>query len=126
MSLKILIVDDSATTRTFIKRTLALIGIQEDQLVEAGGGREALECLEAGGIDLVLSDLNMPGMDGGTLIREMEAAAHLAQIPVVIISTEGSRPRLERITRKSVVGFLRKPFTPEQLRDVLQSVLITS
>ena len=126
MSHNILVVDDSATTRTYVKRTLALSGIAPENVFEAASGREALDRLAQGDIDLVLSDLNMPEMDGTSLVREMAATPQLAFIPVIIISTEGSKPKLEKLLRSSVVGFLRKPFTPEQLRDILQDRLVTT
>ena len=119
MGLNILIVDDSAITRTIIKRALPLAGIELGEVHEAGSGCEALEMLQQGAFDLVLSDLNMPQMDGGALIAEMAASPNLSEIPVVVISTEGSKPRLQQILRPGVAGYLRKPFTPEQLRDTI-------
>lgn len=126
MSRKILVVDDSATTRTYIKRTLALIGVNPDLVLEAPSGSEALALLESGDIDLVLSDLNMPQIDGLMLVARMAAMPHLATIPVIIISTEGCRPKIDRLIQSGIVGFLRKPFTPEQLRDILQERLAIS
>ena len=126
MSLKILVVDDSATTRTYIKRTLGLLGISPDLVLEAPSGDEALTLLENDDIDLVLSDLNMPKIDGPALIARMASMPQLANIPIIIISTEGSRPKIDRLIQSGIVGFLRKPFTPEQLRDIIQERLAVS
>lgn len=122
MSYHILIVDDSAITRTLIKRALPLAGIQLGEIYEADSGAAALRVLHTTQVDLVLTDLNMPEMDGAALIEAMDTSEALRHVPVVIISTEGSKPRLQQIQRPLVAGYLRKPFTPEQLKATLCSI----
>ena len=122
MPFDILIVDDSMTTRALIKRALPLTGIKLGQIYEAESGAVALQRLAASPVSLVLTDLNMPEMDGAELIAAMDASPQLRNVPVVILSTEGSKPRLDQIQRPLVAGYLRKPFTPEQLKSVLCDV----
>ena len=119
----ILIVDDSAIMRSVIKKALRMSGYGDATCLEAGDGRDALELLRSQPVDLVFADLIMPFMGGDVLIDTMSAEAALANIPVIIVSTEGSETRLEQIKRPQVVGRLRKPFTPEQFRETLQQSL---
>lgn len=123
MSHTILIVDDSTITRALIRRALPLTGLDIGEIYEAASGAEALQRLQANPVDLVLTDLNMPEMSGCDLIEAMDASPMLRDIPVVIISTEGSKPRLQQIQRPLVVGYLRKPFTPEQLKATLCNIM---
>jgi len=123
MPCNILIVDDSSLTRTVIRRTLPLTGIAFGEIHEAAGGTEALSLLHTVAFDIVLTDLHMPEMGGSELIESMDRAPGLRNIPVIVVSTEGSRPRLQQIQRSCVVGYLRKPFTPEQLKSTLCSIM---
>jgi two-component system chemotaxis response regulator CheY len=122
MPLNILIVDDSATVRAVIRKTLGLAEIPVGTLHQAGNGDEALQILHANTIDLVFSDINMPGMGGVELIEHMHADERLRGIPVVVISTEGSTTRIEDLRSKGIRAYLRKPFTPEQLKDVVEEI----
>jgi two-component system chemotaxis response regulator CheY len=126
MSHQVLIVDDSATMRAVIKKALALSSFKVGCTYEAGNGREALKLLGVRTIDLVLADLNMPEMGGEELIEAMQQDPRLAEIPVIVISTEGSRTRLTRLAEREIVGFLRKPFTAEQFHDTIAEALSTS
>lgn len=122
MSLNILVVDDSVTVRAVIKKTLGLAEIPVDTLHQAGNGEEALQILHENTIDLVFSDINMPGMGGVELIEHMHGDERLRGIPVVVISTEGSITRIEDLRSKGIRAYLRKPFTPEQLKDVVKEI----
>jgi two-component system chemotaxis response regulator CheY len=123
MALRILLVDDSKVTRMMITRTLAMAGLPVASLVEADNGQAALERMRAAPVDLVLADINMPVMGGVELITAMRADPHLAAIPVVVISTEGSTTRRAELHALGVRAYLRKPFTPESVRDTLRKVL---
>ena len=122
MSLNILIVDDSGVVRTIITKILHLAGLPIGEVYEAGNGREGLEVLEKRWIDLVLADINMPVMDGEEMIEHMRANPDWADLPLVVISTEGSRTRIERLQQKGA-KFIHKPFTPETIREVVTEIL---
>ena len=123
MSCNVLIVDDSPILRTAIKKVVKLAGIEEDRIHEAGNGREALEVLEAVWIDLVLLDLNMPVMDGEAFAREVRQRSDIADVAIVVVSTEANTARLERMGELGVVATLRKPFEPEDLCHLISKLL---
>jgi two-component system chemotaxis response regulator CheY len=123
MGYRILIVDDSATTRAVVKKALALAGVHAAAVHEAADGHEALEQLQTNEVDLVFADLNMPRMGGDVLIEAMRQDPRLRDVPVIVISTEGSATRLASLFRHGVLAFLRKPFTPEQFKQTVEPVL---
>lgn len=123
MALNVLVVDDSATVRSVIAKTLRLAEVPINELHEASNGEEALMVLRDQWIDLVFSDLNMPVMDGMALVERMSSDELLKVIPVIIVSTEGSTTRIEELKLKGISGFIRKPFTPEQVREMIDQVL---
>ena len=118
----VLIVDDSATTRAMIKRTIQLAALPVERLYEAGNGREALDLMDCLKVDLVLADLNMPDMNGFEMTRRMSASTALRGIPVVVVSAE---PNAQDFAHgcASVRGVLRKPFTPEGIRTMVNQVM---
>jgi two-component system chemotaxis response regulator CheY len=119
----ILVVEDSPAIQTVIARTLELAGIDVGELHQALDGAVALEKLRDHWIDLVLTDIHMPVMSGDELIRRMEEDGLLKTIPVVVISSDGSRGRIEEVKARGVSAYIRKPFTPELLRDVVTTAL---
>jgi two-component system chemotaxis response regulator CheY len=121
--LNVLIVDDSCLTRKAIRRILDMIGLQVSQVQEAEHGLAALEILRAGGIDLVLADLNMPEMGGIEMIYHMRGEEATKSIPVVVLSTESSTTRIEGLLANGAKDYLHKPFTPEQLKGVIERTL---
>jgi len=123
MSCNVLIVDDSTILRTCIKKVVKLAGIDEDHIFEAGNGEEALEVLETVWTDLVLLDLNMPVMDGEQFAREVRKNPDLADVAIVIVSTEANQDRLNRLRELGVVESLHKPFEPEDLCQLISRVL---
>ncbi len=123
MAFNILVVDDSATIRKVVGRTLHLAQVPVGELVEAENGKVALEKMRQHWIDVVIADINMPIMTGVEMIDRMRAEEDLRSLPVIIISTEGSATRIEELRSKGVKAYIRKPFTPEQVRDVLKDVL---
>jgi len=122
MALNILVVDDSKVMRAIVIKTLRLSQSDLGEVHEAGNGQEALNILDGHWIDLALVDINMPVMDGGELINRMRQNPATADLPVIIVSTEGSDTRKEALRQKGV-GFVHKPFTPESLRDVILRTL---
>jgi len=123
MALQILIVDDSPAMRSFIRRVVNLSGIEVDRYFEAANGAEALEQLAANPVDAVLTDINMPVMDGEEFVRKMRADAPMQAIPVIVISTDATIHRIQTMQALGAMGYLEKPFGPEQLRNELDRVL---
>jgi two-component system, chemotaxis family, chemotaxis protein CheY len=123
MAFNILLVDDSLTVRAVIKKTLRLAGIEIGELHEAGNGQEALAVLDANWIDLVFADLCMPIMDGEEFVDHLHESGAIANLPVVIVSSAGSEPRIARLREKGVRDFVHKPFTPERIREVVDQVM---
>lgn len=123
MSRNILIVDDSATTRSMVRRIIALCGAPTGNIYEAPDGREALALLGQSQVDLVLADLHMPNMGGMEMTERMQSDPALKDIPVVIISADPNVGRVDQLKHLGVRGHLAKPFTPEGLRNVLGDIL---
>ena len=123
MGLTVLIVDDSATTRSFVRRVLQMVGIDIVAIHEAPDGAAALQLLAVQCVDLVLADLHMPIMGGVELIRRMLADERLKRIPVLIVSADPNTARLENLQAAGVAAYLRKPFTPEEFRSAIKPVL---
>ncbi len=123
MSYKILIVDDSRTTRKMIGRSLKMAKIPIDELLEAENGAEGLQVLKVVDIDMIFSDLNMPIMTGFEMIDKIKADDAVMDIPLIVISTEGSSLRIAELKNKGVDGYIRKPFKPEEVRDEVWKVV---
>ena len=122
MALNVLVVDDSKVMRAIIIKTLRLSQAELGEVYEAGDGQEALKVLDDHWIDLALVDINMPVMDGGEMIERLRQNPATADLPVIIVSTEGSETRKEVLLQKGV-GFVHKPFTPESLREAILRTL---
>lgn len=122
MPLNLLIVDDSATMRRMVARTLQMSGLPLGKIHEAADGREGLDLLEHTSVDVVFADINMPVMNGIEMIDALRKNPRTARLPVVVISTESSQTRIEDVRRRGV-QFIHKPFTPEQVRVVVQTLL---
>jgi two-component system chemotaxis response regulator CheY len=122
MSVNVLVVDDSGVMRSMIIKTMRLSGLQLGEVYQAADGREGLDALHRNWIDLVIADINMPVMNGEDMIDRMMEHPEFKDIPVVVISTEGSKTRVERLENKGA-RFIHKPFTPETIRDTVKDFL---
>lgn len=122
MNYNILIVDDSITTRSVIKRTIKMADVPAT-LYEAADGQAGLDVLASQRIDLVLADLHMPRMGGIEMIRRLMADPATRGVPVLVVTAESNAGRLEELRCEGVRGYLRKPFTPESIRDAITNVL---
>ena len=120
--MRILIVDDSAMMRAMIKRVIKLADVSVDEVFEATNGAEALELLKQHDFQLLLTDINMPVMNGADLLREISLNERWRNLSRVIISTDGSTVRREEAEDLDVRCYLEKPFSPEVLRDVLNEL----
>jgi len=116
-------VDDSAVTREVMARTIRMSGIPLGTIYQAANGAEALQVIEREWLDMVFTDINMPVMDGLQLVAAMQERAEWERLPVVVVSTEGSKNRMEELEKRGISGYIRKPFTPEQVADMIQKVM---
>jgi two-component system chemotaxis response regulator CheY len=122
MALNILVVDDSSVMRAIIIKTLHLSQLPMGEVHEAANGQEALKVLDGNWIDLALVDINMPVMDGEEMINRLRQNPATSDLPIIIVSTEGSESRKEVLMRNGA-KFVHKPFTPETLRDAILRTL---
>jgi two-component system chemotaxis response regulator CheY len=117
----ILIVDDSSTMRKIISRSLRQAGLTVDEIFEAGDGVEGLNALAGNKVDLILSDINMPNMDGLEFIKNVRANGNT--VPIVMITTEGGEDILKEALTNGASDSIKKPFTPDQLNEKLGGLI---
>ena len=122
MAINVLVIDDSGVMRSMIIKSMKMCGMQLGEVYQAANGAEGLEQLDGNWIDLVLVDINMPVMNGEEMIQKMKAETATADIPVIVISTEGSQTRIDRLEQLGV-HFIHKPFTPEKLHEVVMATI---
>lgn len=117
--LDILIVDDSAGIRKILQRVIRQAEVPLGAVHEAGDGVEALELLKTHTVGLILSDINMPNMNGLELLSQIKANDALKNVPVVMVSTEGSQAKVLEAVQLGAAGYVRKPFNAEQIKEKL-------
>jgi two-component system chemotaxis response regulator CheY len=122
--LDVLVVDDSAAIRKILQRVLRQTDLNIGEIAEAGDGTEAIEILKHRTFGLILSDINMPQMDGLQLLRKIREMDHLRDVPVIMITTEGGHGKVMEAVQLGATGYVRKPFTAEQIKDKLVGVLL--
>lgn len=123
MGLKIIVIDDSSIVRGMLKKVMGLSGLDIQEVIEASNGQEALDKLSGSTVDLAFLDINMPIMNGMEFMEKVRADENLKTLPVVVVSTEGSQERINRMKELKVVHYLRKPVTPEQLSSTIKDLL---
>ncbi|MEA1969223.1 MAG: response regulator [Thermodesulfobacteriota bacterium] len=123
MSYSILIVDDSLPMRSVIKRTFKAAGYGNSDFHDAANGKAALELMKNDWIDIVITDYNMPVMNGLDFIKNIKKDDLFKDIPVVVISTEGNEARIKEFMECGAAGYITKPFTPETIRDLITDIL---
>ena len=124
MGMNILIVDDSSVMRSMILKTLRMSGLSLGDVHGASNGVDGLEILNRQWMDLVILDINMPVMNGEDMMIRMRENPETRNIPVIVVSTEGSKTRIENLVKMGAT-FIRKPFTPEIIRDAINQSLGT-
>jgi two-component system chemotaxis response regulator CheY len=120
-----LIVDDSSVMRKIVERSLRQAGLGISQVIEAANGAEALAVVEKNKLDLILCDINMPVMDGLEFVKQLAGLENAKGVPVVMITTEGSEGHVVQALSAGARGYIRKPFTPDQVREHVLPVLET-
>ncbi len=123
MAVDVLIVDDSAAIRKILQRVLMQAEVALGKIYEAGDGVEALESLKTNKVGLILSDINMPNMDGLQFLGRLKASSEWKSVPVVMITTEGSQQKVMEAVQLGAAGYVRKPFTAEQIKDKLVGLI---
>ncbi|MFY9660018.1 MAG: response regulator [Terriglobales bacterium] len=118
-----LIVDDSSVMRKIVERSLRQAGIELTQVLEAGNGAEALCVLKENRVELILCDINMPVMDGLEFIKQLSSVENAKGVPVVMITTEGSEAHVVQALSCGARGYIRKPFTPDQVKEHVVPIL---
>ncbi len=124
MAVNILIVDDSLPMRSVIIKTIKASGFGASNFYQAADGKEAFKVLKDEWIDLVITDYNMPYMNGVELISEMKKDDdELSSIPIIVVTTDGSQKKIQEFKEKGADGYVKKPFTPEIIREKLTQLL---
>jgi two-component system chemotaxis response regulator CheY len=123
VALNIMIVDDSRVMRVFLRKVVQLTSLPVGEFCEAADGEAALQALREHWIDLVLTDINMPRMNGEELVRRLESDSLLCNIPVIVVSTDSSCERIQHMLKLGARGYISKPFLPETLRDEVERIL---
>jgi two-component system chemotaxis response regulator CheY len=125
IDVRALIVDDSSVMRKIVERSLRQAGLESLVVFEAGSGVEGLEVLKSKKVDLILSDINMPSMDGLEFVRQLRSQQLASGVPVVMITTESSEEHVKQAIQAGATGYIRKPFTADQVKQRVLSLLST-
>jgi two-component system chemotaxis response regulator CheY len=118
----VLIVDDSSAIRMILRRVVSDSQLPIENISDAGDGVQALEKLQGGNFGLVLCDINMPNMDGIAFLEKMRSDQANEEVRVVMITTEGSTDKVNRALELGANGYIKKPFTTEQIHDRVSSL----
>ena len=118
----IIIADDSSTARMIIKRCLEIAGVADANFLEAGNGEEALRLAKEQPVDLIVTDLNMPVMDGRSLIRYVKASPKLTDLPILVISSAGNEAVRDELLKQGAFAVVDKPVTPAVVAAALESI----
>lgn len=122
-AIRALIVDDSSVLRKIVERLLRQAGVNLTQVFEAGNGAEALVALESNQFDLILCDINMPIMDGLEFVKQVAGVSNAKDVPIVMITTEGSESHVVQAISCGARGYIRKPFTADHVKEHVLPVL---
>lgn len=123
MEMKILVADDSLTMRKIIINTLTTLGIDYDSIIEAEDGQDALGKVKENRFDLILTDWNMPHMDGLTLVKNLRQLPHTKNTPIVMVTTEGSKECIVTALKQGVNNYIVKPFDASTLKNKISGFM---
>ena len=119
--MRFLVVDDSNTMRRIIINTLNKLGYED--VTEAGNGREGLDRLGSGGVDVIITDWNMPEMTGIEFVRSLRGSSTTKDIPVLMVTTNAAKDDIVEALKVGVNSYVVKPFTPDTMREKIEAVL---
>jgi len=120
---RVLIVDDSSVMRKIVDRSLRQAGLELTEVLEASNGAEALARLAEKRVDLILSDINMPTMDGLEMVRQLQTVENAKGTPIIMITTEAGESHVVQALANGARGYIRKPFTPDQIKERILPLL---
>ncbi len=120
--MRIITVDDSSTMRRIIKNTLKRIGYG-DEILEAENGKEALDVLSNNEVDLIITDWNMPVMDGLTFVKKVRSDSKFDDVPIIMVTTEAAKEDIITALKAGVNNYVVKPFTPQVLKEKIEAVM---
>jgi len=123
MGRSLMIVDDSATMRKIVMRTVRMSGLEFERIEEAGSGVEALEKLQGGPVDVILCDINMPEMSGTEMVKKARELPQCSGTTIVMVSTESAQDLIDQVISDGANGYITKPFTPEKFQEKLTPLL---
>jgi len=123
MEYNVIIVDDSPSMRKIMLKTIRMSGFPVKNLLEAENGEEALDKCQESWVDIIITDINMPVMDGLQFIEHLQRDEVLHSVPVVVVSSDGREPVIEKAKTLGVVQYLKKPFQPETIAEVLKEIM---
>jgi two-component system chemotaxis response regulator CheY len=123
MPLDVLIVDDSAAIRKILHRVLIQAEVPLGKVHEASDGNEALIRLKTDKVGLILSDINMPNMDGIEFLSRLKADDEFKMVPILMVTTEGSQAKVMQALELGAAGYVKKPFTAEQIKEKLTGLI---
>ncbi len=123
MPVDVLIVDDSAAIRKILQRVLRQTDIPIGDVLEAGDGVEALKTLANRNVHLILSDINMPNMDGIQFLTQLKASEKWKSVPIIMVTTEGGQAKVIEAVQLGAAGYVRKPFTADQIKEKLTGLI---
>jgi two-component system, chemotaxis family, chemotaxis protein CheY len=123
MPLRVLVVDDSAAMRNFLRKVLSTSDLPVELIIDAADGVEALERLEENTVNLILSDINMPNMNGEEMVRMLRKEKKYEDVAIVMITTDSSAARVHRLRQLGTQGYISKPFTPDIIKDKVRAVM---
>jgi two-component system chemotaxis response regulator CheY len=123
MLVDVLIVDDSAAIRKILQRVLRQADVPLGEVYEAADGLEALKVVETQKVGLILADINMPNMDGLQFLRKLKEDSRWKSLPVIMVTTEGGQAKVMAAAELGAAGYIRKPFTADQIRHTLAAFL---
>jgi len=121
--IRVLIVDDSSVMRKIVDRSLRQAGLEITEVIEASNGLEALARVQGARLDLILSDINMPTMDGLELVRQLQGVDNAKGVPIVMITTEAGESNVVQALSSGARGYIRKPFSPDQIKERIVPLL---
>lgn len=119
---KIIVADDSALARSFIIKCIEISGLEDVTFIEASDGQEVLNRIDNEKPDLILTDLNMPNINGLELVKKIKEKPDNASIPIVVITSAGNTKEREEFTQLGVNGIASKPITPPKIAEILESI----
>lgn len=123
MALDVLIVDDSAAIRKILQRVLRQTEMEIGNIIEAGDGVEASNLLKDNKVGLILSDINMPNIDGLQFLGKLKSESEFKSVPVIMVTTEGNQTKVMEAVQLGAAGYVRKPFTAEQIKEKLVGIV---